>query len=208
IVVRPQYLRAPEEVTAQLAARSADVVARAGVTGTLRASLVGLVGAAPTDLSLQPGRFDPARPVASSSAVATSFAVPTSTAVARFALAASHDGDDLDLFVYRDGRLVASADSLASDERVTLVQPPSGVYEVYAVSSASNSTTSTPAQLTGWLLPEGVRARAQISPRPLRVTGGRLFEMTVSWGRLDESKQWFGYVRYAESARRTYLTLD
>ncbi|MEJ7690296.1 MAG: S8 family serine peptidase [Nocardioidaceae bacterium] len=211
IVVRPQYLRAPDEVTAKGADRTTDLVARAGVTGTLRASLVGLVGAAPTNLALWPGGFDPEQPVASSSAVATSFAVPSSTAVARFALAAAHDGDDLDLFVYRGGELVASADSLAGDEQVTLVRPPSGVYEVYAVSSASNSTTgttSTPAQLTGWLLPEGMRARAQVSPRPMQVTGGRLVDITVSWGALDESKRWFGYVMYAESGRRTYVTVD
>jgi len=208
IVVRPQYLRAPDEVTASQADRSTDVVARAGVTGTLRASLVGPVGAVPSALSLQPGVFDPEQPVASSSAVATSFGVPGGTAVARFALAAAHEGDDLDLFVYRDGALVASADSLAGDEQVTLVQPPSGRYEVYSVSAASNRGTSTPAQLTGWLVPEGVRGKAQISPRPLRVTGGRLFDMTMTWGRLDEAKRWFGYVTYAESGRRTYVTLD
>lgn len=208
IVVRPQYLRAPDEVTAKRADRSTDVVARAGVTGTLRASFAGLVGAAPTDLSLRPGEFDPAQPVPSSSAVATSFAVPSSTAVARFALAAARDNDDLDLFVYRGGELVASADSINGDEQLTLVRPPSGVYEVFAVSSASNSSAGTPAQLTGWLLPEGLRTNAQISPRPLRVTGGRLVDITVSWGTLNESKRWFGYVTYAESGRRTYVTVD
>lgn len=208
VVVRPQYLRAPAEVTAKRADRTTDVVARAGVTGTLRASFAGLVGAAPTDLALLPGAFDPEQPEPSPSAVATSFAVPGGTAVARFALVAAGD-DDLDLFVYRDGELVAVADSLAGDEQVTLVRPPTGVYEVYAVSSAANSSAGTPAQLTGWLVPERMRANAQISPRPLRVTGGRLVDITVSWGRLDESKRWFGYVAYAESdRRRTYVTLD
>jgi len=208
IVVRPQYLRAPDEVTAPRSALSTHVMARAGVTGTLRALLVGLVGSAPVDLTLQPGMFDPERPVPSSSAAVESVTLTEGTAVARFELEAAHDGDDLDLYVYRDDELVASADSLAGDEQVTLVRPRSGGYDVYAVSAPSNTATRTPAQLTSWVLPKSVRSRAPITPRPLRVTGGRLVDITVSWRHLDQSKRWFGYLKFPDSPHRTYLTLD
>ncbi len=208
VVVRAEYVRAPQEVTGSLQDRSLDVTARAGVTGTLRASVAGPAGATPIDVLLEPGAFTPRAPEPSSTASVEEFRVPAGTDVARFDLAASSEGDDLDLYVYRGGRLVTEATSASGDEQVTLTRPAAGNYDVYVVSVTSDSGGATAAELTGWVLPGRSDGAAEITPDPLTVTGDQNVSITVEFGRLDSEQRWFGYLDYADSSRRTYLTID
>jgi hypothetical protein len=208
VVVRAEYLRAPQEVSGTTKERTIDVTAKAGVTGTLDATVQGLVGATPTDLTLEPGPFDPASPGVSSSASVQTYAVPDDTGVARFELqTVNDDGDDLDLYVYRDSRLVARTTSAAGDEELTMMRPPAGSYDVYAVSVSSSDGGSSRAQLTGWVVTGDSGQEATTAPDPLTVTGDRDVDITVRFGRLDPTQRWFGYLEYADSSRRTYLTV-
>lgn len=208
VVVRAEYLRAADEMAGDLTEGSLDVSARAGVTGTLRASLVGLVGATPVDLRLAPDSFDTAAPDSSTNVAVQTYTVASGSALARFEVAGHDPGKDVDLFVYRDGQLVASAASPEPAEQLTLIRPQAGPYEVYVVAVRSRSNMPVRALLTGWVLSDADRGNAKVSPTPVDVTGGRGIDLTLSWRDLDPSMRWLGYVAYADSSRRTYVTLD
>ena len=208
VVVRAEYLRAPPEVSGTTKERSVDVTAMAGVTGTLDATVEGLVGATPTDLVLEPGPFDPRSPEVSPSAAGQTYAVPDDTGVARFELHIARDVDDLDVYVYRDSRLVAKATSATGDEVLTVVRPPAGSYDVYVVSVSSDDAGPSRAKLTGWVVTGDSGQGATTAPDPLTVTGDRDVDITVRFGRLDPAQRWFGYLDYADSSRRTYLTIE
>ena len=89
-----------------------------------------------------------------------------------------------------------------------MVRPPAGSYEVYAVSVSSDDGGSSRAQLTGWVVTDDSGQEATTAPDPLTVTGNRDVDITVRFGRLDPTQRWFGYLDYADSSRRTYLTVE
>ncbi len=208
IVVRPEYLNAPPEVAGVVTDGSVDVAAKSGVTGTIRTSLTGLVGAAPIDMWLAPGGFDPAAPASSPSTEVKSYTVASSSELARFEVTGGEPDDDFDLYVYRDGQSVAAATSPAPEEQLTLLRPQAGRYDVYVVAARSRSTLPVHARLTGWALSGADRDNAQVDPSSVDVTGGRRVDLSVSWRHLDPAMRWFGYVAYADSPRRTYVTID
>ncbi len=209
VVVRPQYLRAPDEATANTGDRSTDVTVRAGVTGTLHPLLTGLVGAEPGRLTVLPADFDLDAPAVTAESMAESFTVPPGAAVARFELRVDDAGHGVDLVVHRNGRRVASSPTGGGQHRaqLTLVRPRAGRYDVYAVASTDRDAFAR-AELTGWVVPRQRRDNARVTPRPLTVTGSRRADATISWEAVDASKRWFGYLSFAESRERTYLTLN
>ncbi len=208
LVVRPELVRAPAEASGAGRTGSLRLRERAGVTGTIRTSVVGLVGAAPTEAVLEPGDFTPTDPTPSSSTVVETFAVPAHTAVLRLDLQAESPRDDLDMFVYRGTTPVGSSNSAAADERLTLDDPQPGDYTVYvnAATSATGDTTSS--RLTTWVVPFGDAGTATAGPNPVTVTGDRPFDLIVNWSDLDTHQRWFGYLAYRGSESRTYLTIN
>jgi len=203
IVVRPEYVSAPTEVDASVTDGQVELRAVAGVTGTVRTRLSGMIGATPTALRVEPDAFDVAAP-SSSGIEPTTYEVPAGSPAARFQIV----GDsDVDLYVYRGEELVAAADSLSGDERVTLVDPPTGNYDVYAV-AATTADEPVDADLTGWVLPVRGTIDGSIVDRSLQVTGGRPVDVTVTWDDLDASQRWFAFVEYAGTGQRTYLVVD
>lgn len=208
LVVRPELVRAPVEAFGAGRRGSLRISERAGVTGKIRTSVVGLVGASSSETVLEPGGFTPVDPRPSASTAVETFTVPTHTAVLRLDLQAESPRDDLDMFVYRDQTLVASADSDAADERLTLDDPRPGDYTVYvnAATSATGDTTSS--RLTTWVVPFGDAGTAAAGPNPVTVTGDRPFDLMVSWSGLDKHQRWFGYLDYRGSDQRTYLTIN
>ncbi len=88
VVVRPELVTAPRDVAAPTEGGSTSVVARAGVTGTLRISVVGPVAADPERFILEPGTFDPLDPGLDASSERYFFYVPGAARVARFDVAA------------------------------------------------------------------------------------------------------------------------
>ncbi|MBA2443832.1 MAG: S8 family peptidase [Nocardioidaceae bacterium] len=221
-VVRPEHADAPLEVTGT-SRGPVEITAQAGITGTVRASVSGPVGARPVRLQLDRAFFDPRLPLAASAAGIQSFDVPTETAAVRFEVASDATADDVDLHVYREGRLVAFASSSSSRERLTLLDPEPGDYAVYVnVPPASGEVKNAhfprspalvsqdPAQVTftGWVLPGRVKPSVELEPRQIKVTGGRTFSVEIDTAALPISRRWFGLVRYDKSADVTHLTIN
>jgi hypothetical protein len=208
VVVRPEFVAAPADVTASVSAKSTIVPVRAGVTGQLRTSVVGPAPSEQEPFTLEPGSFDPTDPNIDSSSRMRLFLVPPGATVARFQADAVYDVDDIDLYVYRGGRLVATAVSAAGDERITLRNPRPGLYSVYLNSAASAlEDATTPGTFSGWVLGDAPSGRLTVTPDPVTVTGGRPFGLRASWSGLDPNHAWFGYVTYGGSNTRTYITL-
>ncbi|MGH3507473.1 MAG: S8 family serine peptidase [Nocardioidaceae bacterium] len=208
IVVRPDFLDAPEDVAGDISTGSTLIEPRAGVTGTLRIDTVGPVATTPSPFTLEPGAFDVADPTIDSSSTMRLYFVTDAALVARFEVDAASDRDDLDLYVFRNGRLVASATSSAADEQITIENPPPGVYRVYLNSAASGlEDATTSGTLMGWVLDRDAADRLQVTPDPVTVTGGQPFGLQASWRGLDPERAWFGFVEYDGSTTRTYLTL-
>ncbi|MEP6666263.1 MAG: hypothetical protein ABJA81_07445, partial [Nocardioidaceae bacterium] len=208
IVVRPQFVAAPSDVTSHALSGSATINARAGVTGTLKTTTSGLVGATPIGYALAAGDFNARHPKASHSTAVHTFHVGAAAVAARFDLRAPGSGDDLDLYVYRGSQLVGSATSGTGSEQITLDDPQPGQYDVYAHSASAGLGGISLASLTGWVLPAGGGHHLRVSPDPVTVTGGRPFSLAVSWRGLDTSQRWFGAVDYEDSKRRTFITIN
>jgi hypothetical protein len=215
IVVRPELVRAPAELTGKN--RRGDLVyhPRAGVTGTIATASSGFVGARPTGFVLSTGRFNPAAPASSDSTLAQTFTVPARTTTARWEVRTASPGDDLDLYVYRDDRLVAQDSDEGGDALVSLDAPTPGRYTAY-VHAAEATGDVTLGSLTGWVLRDrhagriGTQTTApiRVNPSPVNVTGGQKFGMTVRWKGLDLAHRWLAAVTYDDSQRRTFITVN
>ncbi len=208
VVVQPEWLRAPPAIHAVGPNGHVAIEAEAGVTGTLSATAVGLVGADPVPLLLEPGGFDAEAPTPDSSTAVRPLLVPTDDAVVRLSLDAIDDGDDLDLYVYSGARLVAAAVTSSADEELLLTDLSAGWYDVYVNSAASDSGGTTAATMTSWVVPSSASEGFRLAPRKVTVSGGQAFHLGVEWSGLDDSMRWFGYVSYDNSDRRTYVTIN
>jgi hypothetical protein len=214
-VVRPELVQAPAELSAVDTTGAMALTARAGVTGTITASSPGLVGATPTGFVLRTGSFDPREPQADESTSSTTFDVAAHTSLARFEVRTPSVGDDLDLYVYRDGDLVTTSTAPTGDETVTLSDPTPGSYTVF-VHARSALGGVTLGSLTGWVVGRSggptddteVIEPLGLRPSPVAVTGGRPFGIELSWSRLDPSMRWLAVVSYDDASRRTFLTVN
>jgi hypothetical protein len=207
LVVRAQAVEAPDEVTGATLDGSLFVDLTAGVTGTLDVRESGLVGATPVDVALSPGGgFDPATPAADTATYQQTTQVSEGAEAMRVQVDAADDGDDFDLYVYRDGRLVAASNGGSAGEVVTLRRPAPGSYQVYVNLAAGSSGAE--ATVTSWVLDPSRTTRLALGPRPMTVDGGAPFRLRVGWSDLDQSRRWWGYLDYSRHAGRTYLTLD
>jgi Subtilase family/Fibronectin type-III domain/PA domain/Peptidase inhibitor I9 len=212
IVVRPQAVAAPTDVSGFGSAGETSLRPEAGVTGTLRTRVIGPVAATPTPLLLSPGSFDPRAPESSAATVRRTFTVPAHTVAARFAtdLVA---GGGTDLYVYRGQRLIAQATSDAADEALTLREPRPGQYTVYVNAPAAAGADAVAARFTGWVLtsdPALVPAGGGLAVNPPRapVTGGEPVNLQLRWSALDPSRRWLAAVRYRDSDALTYVTVN
>lgn len=206
VVVRPSAVAAPAEVSGSGGDGTLSLEGVAGTDGTLGLSVAGLARTVPIGLTLEPGLFDPTDPTADIDTARIPTTVPAGTEVVRFDLA-GRDTDDIDLYLFRDGGLVASSTSRSADETLTLVEPEPGDYalHVHSVSAANGSTTT--AQLYTWLVRPGDAGTVAL-PQQVEVTAGERFAVELSWTGLDPTARWFGAVRYAGSDERTFVTVN
>ena len=152
-MVRPEAVEVPAEVTGSLADGAVEVDGVAGSSAAVPVEVSGLVGAVPSGVSLQPGRFDPQAPRADADTAAVPLTVPGGTEALRVQLEGHRAADDMDVYLYRDGVLTALATGKSSDETLTLVEPPAGDYTAYVVSASAANGTTTTGQLYTWVLP-------------------------------------------------------
>jgi len=205
IVVNAELVDAPDEV---IGSGSTGAVTVQGVSGadTIDLDTAGLVGATPTGISLVPGPFDPTAPQDARDALGVPLEVPAGTELARFALDAHNQADDMDLYVYRGDEFVAQSASESADETVTLDSPEEGEYTVYVNSfSAANGSTAS-GQLFTWMVREGDTGALSL-PEQIDDGRGEPFSFQASWENLDMTYRWFGAIDFGESGHRTLVTI-
>lgn len=205
IVIKPELVDAPDEV---VGSGSTGAVTTRGVAGadTIDLRTAGLVGATPTGVSLVPGTFDPTTPRDAANALGVPLEVPAGTELARFALDAHNQADDMDMFVYRGDELVARSASETASETVTLVNPEEGDYTVYVASYSAANGSTTSGQLFSWMVGEGDDGTLSL-PEEIDDGMGERFSFQASWEDLDMTYRWFGAIRYGDSGHRTLITI-
>jgi hypothetical protein len=206
VVVRPRALEAPAEVRGSGASGTVSFEARAGTRFAVGLDVAGLVGARPVGLTLEPGAFDPARPVADADASRLPVRVPARAEALRVQLE-GRDTDDLDLYLYRAGELVASATGSGADETLTVTDPPAGRYSLWVQSAVAGNRSTTTAQVYTWVVGPGDRANLDV-PETVGAASGSPFDVEVSWRDLDPTSRWFGVLRYEGSDERTFVSVD
>ncbi|HEU4515252.1 MAG TPA: S8 family peptidase [Nocardioidaceae bacterium] len=206
VVVTPRTLSAPPEAAGSGASGSVSFEALSGTDGQIDLSVTGLAGATPVGLTLEPGDFDPTAPQADADTAMFPVEVPSGTAVLRLELE-GRDSDDLDLHLYREGELVASATGSGADEILTEVEPASGDYELYVTSAVAANGSTTTAQLYTWVVRDKDADNLTVA-QSVPVTAGEPFPVDLSWQGLDPTSRWFGAVHYAGSEEHTFVTVN
>jgi hypothetical protein len=211
IVIRPETLSVLDDVTSSGSDGQVDIRGIAGVTGVLRTSVAGPVAAESEPISIPVGSFDTRRPDSSPTGV-RHYLIDAGTAIARFEVDAE-SAADIDLYVYRDGRLVAAEASTSGHEVVTLEHPRPGSYDVYLAAPARSDTeeadlaVDVAAVFTGWIVPR-VRADDFEVARRTPVTGAETVDIAVRWSGLSTSQRWFGELRFDGSSQVTHITIN
>jgi len=204
VVVQPVPVSAPAEVTGTGASGSTAYDVTAGFTGTLTTKVVGLLGATPTPGTVTTGPFDLDNPVESAATKKFPLHIDPGTKLARFDLDATSNSDDLDLYVFKDGKFLTFSATEAADERVTLVDPAAGDYTAYV--NGFNTTNGGGFSYTQWAVPVGDVGNAHASNN-VSVAIATVAHLTVSWSGLDPAKRYLGYVEYQGGPDRTIVAI-
>jgi len=207
IAVRPVAIAAPEEVTGTGQSGSVRIPVTPGFTGTLTASLSGLVPAqvSTVDLRQEGEGFDPGAPAESPRTKKFSVEVPEGTKHVRFATydADYPEGTDLDLFVYREGELVGYAAAGTSQEIVDLPAPTAGTYDVYVDLFSGDPVK---ARLHSFVVPPRPVGNATVDPASQATTIGTPTAVTVTWSGLQAGR-WLGQVDFSDGGEGAGSTL-
>jgi subtilisin family serine protease len=207
ITLRPVPVAAPAEVHgAASASGSQSFSVTPGFTGPLATSVSGLVGVTPLADSVISGAFDSTAPVADADTKVYHVTVPAGTRAARMSLDADDNTMDLDLFVYKAGKLVGLSASGSGDEQVTLLDPADGTYDVY-VNGFDTHGGAGPYHLANFVVPSSDAGNVIMSPDPASATQGTLLTLTATWSGLDPAKRWFGVINYTGTTSETLISV-
>ncbi len=206
VVVTPRTVSAPEEATTSGQAGSLSFEGIAGTSGRLDLATAGLAAARPIGLTLEPGTFDTGAPVADADTTRFPIDVPAGAEVVRVELE-GRDSDDMDLHLFREGEVVASATGSSADELLTLVEPEAGEYDLYVSSAVAANEATTTAQLYTWVVRDDDARNLRV-PESVPVSSGEPFGVELTWDDLDPTARWFGAIRYGDSGERTFVTVN
>jgi subtilisin family serine protease len=207
ISVQPVAIAAPGDVHADASASgSKGFSVTPGFTGTLNATLHGLVGVTPIADSVVTGPFDSNAPMADSDTKHYTVTVPAQTAAARFSVDAGDDMADLDLYVYQGGQLVGISASGAADEQVTLLNPAEGTYDVY-VNGFTTPGGSTSYQIANFVVGAADLANSSVTTG-VSVSIGSPATLTATWTGLNPAQRWLGVITYAGQTSSGPVTAD
>jgi hypothetical protein len=218
IAVRPVALTAPAEAELSGTSGSSATVSKVGYTGTLNASVVGLVAGVETPMALDPAgpSFNANAPAVSIQTGRVEFSIPAGTTVARFA---TFDSDyppntDIDLFLYlwngTTHTLVGSSGGGTADEVITLQNPAAGTYRLYVdlFASGSGALTTLP---NYWLLGSSAAGNATVTPASQPVVLGGTATTTLNWSGLTAGVRYLGAILYDDGSGtigRTLVRVD
>ncbi|WP_353807290.1 S8 family serine peptidase [Agromyces sp. SYSU T00194] len=208
VAVQPVSLDAPSDEVGTGTTGSVDVSVTPGFTGDIPLTVAGLAPA--EQLKVKKGGPNKAYSGSGSTGdEATWFVeIPEGVTFQRWDLDAYNDAADLDLLIYQlDGKrgtrvaLWYSATGDA-DERVDLLAPEPGYYEIVAQVYAGQDEMYDLDSYT--VMPGGV-GDLSASPNPLPGVQGEEATYTLSWSGLDAGETYLGYVAYGESGFGTAL---
>ena len=204
IALRPVPVAAPAEVHGDASASGSKTFnVTPGFTGSLPTTVSGLVGVTPTADSVAIGAFDITAPVVDADTDVYHVVVPVGTRAARFSLDADNNADDLDLFVYKSGVLVALSASGSADEQVTLIDPADGTYDVYVNGFAGTGAY----HISNFVVGAASAGNGSVTPNPAAVTQGVPTTLSANWTGLDPAKRYFGVINYTGFDVFTYFSV-
>jgi hypothetical protein len=124
--------------------------------------------------------------------------VAAGTELARFATFGADyaANDDLDIFVFKGGAFVGQSAGGTAEERVDVVAPAAGTYDVY-VDAFSLTVDPTTVTLYSWQLGSADAGNLTVTA-PATVTLAGSVPITLSWGTLDPGKHWLGEVTWTD----------
>jgi len=202
LVAKPVAIAAPAEISGSGTSGSTSFSVTPGFTGVLTTTVAGLTGATPTADSVVNGPFSPAP---SAAVKAYELVVPAGTTVARFDVDAASNADDLDLYVYKGGSLVALSASAAGDEQVTLQNPDAGTYTAY-VNGYDTASGGGHFAYTQWAVPATDAGNLVVTGGG-PVTLGTPTTLTATWAALDATKRYLGLIGYGGADERTLVSI-
>ncbi|HET9827565.1 MAG TPA: S8 family serine peptidase [Nocardioidaceae bacterium] len=204
VSVRPTVVAAPDEVRGAGTRGSVVVRGRSGNGRTVKLHSSGLVPATSTTVRLRPGPLDVADPHPDAGTSARVVQVPAGSLLARFEVADPRG--DLDLDVYRDGRLVGSSTDAAA-ARVTLEDPAAGAYQVLVNARTAPHGRPATGRLDTWVVPRHTGSALRLSTDAVGFAPGRRFRYSASWAGLARDRRYLGVVSYGDSGRRTLVAV-
>ncbi len=208
VSVRPTVVAAPVQVDGSGASGTVVVRGRSGNGRTVKLHSTGLVPATSTPVTLAPGPFDAAAPAADADTATRQVEVPVGTSVARFAATGDAAGDDVDVYVYRDGRLVDSSTGSSPDSEVTLARPAAGTYTVFVNAHGAEDGAATAGELDTWVVPDRGGAPLSLSTDAVGFASGQRFRYSASWAGLDPDRGYLGAVSYGDTDTSTLVEVN
>jgi hypothetical protein len=208
IAVQPATIVAPTDVEGTGVTGSVDITVTPGGSGDIPLSTSGLTAGTllPDPTGTAPGHSGSG---VKNDEVTYDVTVPEGTEFARFDLDSVDDAADLDLVVYRleDGEPVAGWQSAtgAADERVDLVAPEAGSYQVVVSVFSAEPSTAWDAVVTA-VVPGG--APLTLTPPVLPGVQGVPVTYTASWADLAPLTTYVGIVEYAETGAYTAVQVE
>ncbi|MEV6526002.1 S8 family peptidase [Longispora sp. NPDC051575] len=204
IAVRPLGVVAPQETPVSGTSGSTTFNVKAGFTGTLSTTAVGLVPSTISTLNLKPSthEFVPATPATNDSVGSIEITVPAGSSLVRFA---TYDtdypmGTDIDLHVYRKvgttlTRVGASSGGTAA-ETVTLTA--AATYVVFIdLFGVPAGTTSVDVKHHNWIV-GGSAGNLTVTPTSQAVVLAKSYSMTATWAGLESGKRYLGRLVYSD----------
>ena len=136
--------------------------------------------------------------------------VPAGTKAARFATFSSDHqlGTELDLYVYKDGNLVAQAPGGWADRAVTVTQP--GTYEIFIPRFTLPGPQTPDIVLNTFLVPASAAGNLTATPASQAATAGKGVPVNVTWTGLTPGTRYFGLVEYGNGSAaldQTYFSV-
>ncbi|MGH3445505.1 MAG: S8 family serine peptidase, partial [Nocardioidaceae bacterium] len=208
VVVDAATVQAPSLLRSTGSSGSLSVHGRSGNSLPVDLTSTGMVPANPTGLTLVPGAFDPRHPTSDADTFETSVQVPAGSDLVRVELSSHNAGDDMDAYLFRDGRPVAADTGTGPDAALTLSAPQPGRYSLFVHAQSAGNHATTTAQLYTWVLADQGGSSVDLTPDTVDSVPGGSLDYTVSWQGLDPTQRWLGEIHYGESSQHTLLQVN